>query len=196
MSSNRSVGSNRSMNDMRQGNRGSNYNAPASPVRPLRYHQPTLATIQSPRNMIPASPLGLPRPASLKSLDQLTVVVPRSAIQGDMRRAMSAKALNSNDSRPSGWLGEDICNRSFNDLSAAAASSRRKREPTEHVRTLPLSAVDHDTWDQVPPADETEMLRMKRDKARESERRLRNEMQRSRSNKSMNSSGSSFEPLY
>ncbi len=169
---------------------------PSSPVRPARYHQPSLATIHSPRHLMSTPTLS--KVVSLTNLERFPTTVDSHLVVGGtenvvwkekMQRTVSAKSLQ--DARPSGWLGEDIFNRSCNEMGSLG--QRRRREPTEHARTSTGSC--NASGDQIPPsATETELLRLKRDKARQSERRLRSEMQKSRSNQSLNSSVHSFDP--
>jgi hypothetical protein len=95
--------------------------------------------------------------------------------------------------RPAGWLGSNINNRSFNDLSNNNRESRRI-DPSHQSRTSynngggpSIDITANTTWGENQQSanagwDESQSVRSKREKARTSERRLRSEMQKSRSN--------------
>jgi hypothetical protein len=152
------------------------------------------------------------RRPSLKDLMMEQAMV-EQAIQSRQRVRMNTITTNNNklasqsalclsglglqeEHRPAGWLGSNINNRSFNDLSNNNRGSRRI-DPSHQSRTSSnngggpsINISANTTWGESQQSanagwDESQSVRSKREKARHSERRLRSEMQKSRSNPSM-----------
>lgn len=141
-----------------------------------------------------------PRPSSMKGLGSSSVRrgQPDTQSQGQLRRTMSSATVTrraNNGSMPqqhggdcpNGWLANDIANRSFTTMGVTRNDFlMHEREPQTFVH---YNNGTNASW--VMPQSQqvyqqelgSQVLREKRERARNSERRLRSELDRSRSNR-------------